>query len=67
VREEADVIKRRPWDRNEPLFSKRHVLYGVLQGLVMLAVVLMVVRFAQFRGLNEDEARAQSYTGSCQG
>ena len=41
-------MKRRPRDRNEPLFSRRHVFYSVLQGLVVLAVPFLqqVFRFA---------------------
>ncbi len=61
-REEADVMTRPPRDRNEPLFSRRHIFYSVLQGLVVLAVVLAVFGAARFRGLSEEEARAQSYT-----
>jgi Ca2+-transporting ATPase len=61
-REEADVMRRRPRDRNEPLFSRKHVFYSVLQGLVVLAVVLAVFGVARSRGLSEEEARAQSYT-----
>jgi P-type Ca2+ transporter type 2C len=61
-REEADVMKRRPRDRHEPLFSRRHVLFSILQGVVVLAIVLAVFLSARFRGLSDEEARAQSYT-----
>jgi P-type Ca2+ transporter type 2C len=61
-REEADVMKRRPRDRHEPLFSRRHVFYSILQGLVVLGVVLTVFGVARFRGLSEEEVRAQAYT-----
>ncbi len=60
-REEADVMTRPPRDRNEPLFSRSHVFYSILQGLVVLAVVLAIFAVARYRGLSEDAARAQSY------
>ncbi len=61
-REEADVMTRPPRDRNERLFSRRHVFYSILQGMVVLVVVLAVFASARFRGMGEDEARAQAYT-----
>ncbi len=60
--EEGDVMTRRPRDRKEPLFSRRHVFHSVLQGLLVLAVVLAIFGVAHFRGLGEAEARAQSFT-----
>jgi P-type Ca2+ transporter type 2C len=61
-REEADVMSRPPRDRTEPLFSRSHIFYSVLQGLVVLAVVLAVFEIARWRELSEAEARAQCYT-----
>ena len=63
--ESVPVMTRPPRDRNEPLFSRRHVFYSVLQGLVVLAVVLAIFAAARVRGLSEAEARAQSYTTLC--
>ncbi len=60
-REEADVMRRLPRDRKEPLFSRGHVVYSVLQGVMVLAVVLAVFEAARWRGLSEAEARAQCY------
>ena len=60
--EEADVMRRPPRDAKEPLFSRKNIVYSVLQGLVVLAVVLAVFALARSRGLSEAEARAQGYT-----
>jgi Ca2+-transporting ATPase len=61
-RAETDVMHRKPRDPNEPLFSRKRVLESVLQGVAVLAVVLTVFGIAWFRGQNEGEARALSYT-----
>ena len=60
--EEADVMRRRPRAASEPLFGRKNVLRSVLQGVVVLAVVLLVFGVAWLRGQGADEARALSYT-----
>ena len=60
--EEADIMKRKPRDPNEPLFSRKRVFFSVLQGLAVLVVVLAVYGVSWCRGQNEGEARALSYT-----
>jgi P-type Ca2+ transporter type 2C len=60
--EEADVMRRPPRDAKEPLFSRKNILYSVLQGSVVLAVVLAIFALARSRGLSDAEARAQAYT-----
>ncbi|MEI8064590.1 MAG: cation-translocating P-type ATPase, partial [Verrucomicrobiota bacterium] len=60
--EEGDIMQRKPRDPNEPLFSRKRVLFSVLQGLAVLAVVLAVYGISWYRGQNDKEARALSYT-----
>ena len=55
-------MTRKPRDPNEPLFSRKRVVFSVLQGLAVLAVVLAVFGIAWYRGQNEGAARALSYT-----
>ena len=59
---EADVMRRPPRDPREPLFSRGNILWAVVEGLIVLAVVLAVFGFAWRRGQGVDEARALSYT-----
>jgi Ca2+-transporting ATPase len=60
--EEDDVMRRRPRKSDAPLFSRSNVLRSVLQGVVVLAVVVLVFGIAWCRGQGENEARALSFT-----
>ena len=61
-KEEPNLMRRRPRDPREPLFSRRSVLFSVFQGVAVLAVVLAVFGITYYRGGGESEARAMSYT-----
>lgn len=61
-KEEADVMRRRPRNPNEPLFGRKNVFFSILQGLAVFGVVLAVFGISWFRGQSENEARALSYT-----
>ncbi|MBM3889717.1 MAG: cation-translocating P-type ATPase [Verrucomicrobia bacterium] len=60
--EETDVMRRRPRNPNEPLFSRSRILHSVLQGVAVLAIVLGVFGISWLRGHSENEARALSCT-----
>jgi Ca2+-transporting ATPase len=61
-KEEPDLMRRRPRDRREPLFSRRSIGFSVMQGMVLLAIVLGVFGLYYVRGSGEKEARAMCYT-----
>ena len=61
-KEEPDLMRRRPRDRREPLFSRRRIGFSVLQGIVVLAIVLGVFGLFYARGGGEAEGRAMCYT-----
>ena len=60
--EEADIMRRKPRDPNEPLFNRRSVGRSVLEGLAVLLVVLAIFAVTLYRGQGETEARAMCYT-----
>ncbi len=59
---EPDLMRRRPRRPDEPLFDRRTVIWSILQGLGVLAVVLAVYGVASLRGRGELEARALTFT-----
>jgi len=59
--DEADIMRRPPRRLEEPLFGRRMILTGLVQGLGVLAVVLAVYWFALSKGLGESEARMMSF------
>ena len=61
-KEEPDLMRRRPRDRREPLFSRRSIGFSVLQGVVVLVMVLAVFGYFYSRGGGEPEGRAMCYT-----
>jgi Ca2+-transporting ATPase len=61
-REETGVMDRPPRSPREPLFNRRTILLSLLQGMGVLAVVLMVFAIALFRGQGELHARALTFT-----
>jgi len=61
-REEHNVMKRRPRDPSQPLFSRRTVGLSLLQGASVLLIVLAVFSIALYRGHDELEARALTFT-----
>ncbi len=60
--EEADVMNRPPRDPNASLFNRRTLSLSLLQGLSVLIIVLAIFAVSLYRGQNEAEARALTYT-----
>jgi Ca2+-transporting ATPase len=60
--EEAGVMKRPPRDPSEPLFNRRTLVISLLQGLSVLLIVFAVFAIARYRGLEEGEIRALTFT-----
>jgi Ca2+-transporting ATPase len=59
--EERDIMRRRPRDRNAPLFSGRLIGWGILQGSVAFALVGAIFVVALRRGMPDDEVRALTF------
>jgi Ca2+-transporting ATPase len=59
--DEADIMRRPPRRLAAPLFGRQMVLTGLVQGLGVLAIVLMVYGFVLSKGLGEFEARMMSF------
>jgi len=60
--EESDIMHRPPRDPREPLFSRRNVLFSVLQGICVLSIVVAVFTIARHLNRSENESRALAYT-----
>lgn len=58
--EEKNIMKKPPRGLKEPLFDKRTVSFGIVQGLVVLAVTLATFLFTM--ALNRGEAEVRSFT-----
>ncbi len=54
--DEADIMKRPPRRLEEPLFGRRMILTGLIQGLGVLAVVLAVYAFMLGAGLRRERS-----------
>jgi P-type Ca2+ transporter type 2C len=61
-REEKDIMNRPPRDPKQRLFNGKTLGLSLLQGGVVLLVTLAVYWFGLYRGLEEGETRALSYT-----
>jgi len=61
-REEADIMDRPPRRLDEPLFDRRTIGLSLLQGIIVLAVTMIVYAITLKRGQGETEARALTYT-----
>ncbi|MBL8700233.1 MAG: cation-translocating P-type ATPase [Alphaproteobacteria bacterium] len=59
--EEEGVMRRPPRAPDAPLFSRGLVVWGLVQGLVALALVAAVCLFALRRGLPDDAVRALTF------
>jgi Ca2+-transporting ATPase len=59
--EEANVMDRPPRNPKEPLFHRRTVFLSMLQGLGVLAIVLVVFELTRLRGQEEGEVRAVTF------
>jgi P-type Ca2+ transporter type 2C len=60
-RDEKGIMQRRPRRLKEPLFGRRMVLTGLVQGLGVLAVVAGIYAAALAAGLGEAEARTLAF------
>jgi P-type Ca2+ transporter type 2C len=60
--EEADVMDRPPRDPQKPLFRKETIVWSLLQGAGVLAVILTIFFIALHRGQGEQDARALTFT-----
>jgi Ca2+-transporting ATPase len=61
-KEEQDVMKRPPRQKEERLFTRKTLFLSLLQGFVVLAVVFLVYLHAMSRGLAENEIRTLTFT-----
>lgn len=59
--EEEDVMRRRPRDPTERLFSMSMVVWSLLQGALALGLVSAVFLVAHYRGMPVGEVRAISF------
>lgn len=59
--EEDDLMRRKPRDPGEPLFSIGMILWGVFQGALTFGLVAAVYVVALRRGMPEDEVRALAF------
>jgi P-type Ca2+ transporter type 2C len=59
--EEDDVMRRPPRTPDQPLFSWSLIGWGLLQGVVAFGLVAVILVWALFRGMPEDEIRALSF------
>lgn len=60
--EEADVMNRPPRDPREPLFGRRLMSISILQGLSVLAIVLLVFRASLYLGHSPQDTRTLTFT-----
>jgi Ca2+-transporting ATPase len=60
--EEKDIMKRKPRNPKEPLFSMKTIGLSILQGLSVLVIVLAVFALSLKRGQGELDARALTVT-----
>jgi len=60
--EEANVMQHPPRAAKAALFGRRNLVVSILQGLSVLAVVLVVFAVAYYGGRGEQEARTLTFT-----
>jgi Ca2+-transporting ATPase len=60
--EETCIMDKPPRNLKEPLFNKRNIVFGLLQGFSVLFIVLAVFITAMHRGQGELDARTLSFT-----
>ncbi|MEI8032177.1 MAG: cation-translocating P-type ATPase [Chlorobiaceae bacterium] len=61
-REDHDVMNRPPRTAKDLLFSRRTVVFSLVQGFVVLASVMGIFAFSMLRGDSEEVRRALSFT-----
>jgi Ca2+-transporting ATPase len=62
-REEDDTMRRPPHDPAAPLFTRRFVIWSLVQGSLVLALVGTLFVISLGRGMPESEARALAFSG----
>ncbi len=60
--EDSEAMRRPPRNPKEPLFSRKLLMLGLLQGLSVLAILIVVYLTALFRGQGERDARTLVFT-----
>jgi Ca2+-transporting ATPase len=60
--EEADIMQRPPRPRDASLFDRKTVALGVMQGLILLAVLLAIYGAALSLSLGTETARTLTFT-----
>ncbi|MCL4364095.1 cation-translocating P-type ATPase [Patescibacteria group bacterium] len=60
-KEETNIMKRPPRELKQPLINKKILILSFLQGLSILAIVLVVFLFSLHFGLGENGARTLSF------
>ena len=60
--EEKDIMARPPRDPRKPLFNWSMVALSLLQGISVLAILLVVFVISLYRGLGAQEARTLTFT-----
>ncbi|WP_022721648.1 cation-translocating P-type ATPase [Rhodopseudomonas sp. B29] len=58
---EEDAMRRPPRDPEQPLFSRALIVWGMLQGLLVFALVAAVFMIGQYRAMPADELRALTF------
>ncbi|MBI1895580.1 MAG: cation-translocating P-type ATPase [Acidobacteria bacterium] len=64
---EEDVMRRPPRDPKASLFHRRMLLFGLVQGLAVLAAALAVFGGALYSGHSEGESRALAFAAATAG
>ena len=59
---EANIMQKPPREPDTPLLGGRDILYSLLQGSAVLAIVLLVFGVALYRGQGADNARALTFS-----
>jgi Ca2+-transporting ATPase len=59
---DSKIMQRPPRSPKEPLFGKRVFLISLLQGAILLLMSLMVMGYALSQGVQQDAARAMTFT-----
>jgi len=59
---EANIMQKPPREPDTPLLGGRDILYSLLQGGAVLAIVLLVFGVALYRGQGADNARALTFS-----
>jgi Ca2+-transporting ATPase len=61
-REEDDIMDRKPRLLTEGMLSRSVLIFSLMQGLGVLAVILAVVTSARYRGMDDTEVRVLAFT-----